>query len=543
MEEVSMAVTPSVTRDAPIVAPDRQVVSNLGIGRKTFSRIPTVLEMPNLVQVQVESFDWFIREGLKELLEEISPITDHHKKMELSISDPRFDEPWQRMPKGEEQERAKVDPRVAENYCRERDITYASPLRVSARLLLRETGEIKETGPEGIFLGDFPMMTTDGTFIINGAERVVVSQLVRSPGVYFERSPDPATGKLLSTAKLIPNRGAWLEFESSNRDVISVKVDRKRKMPVTILLRAIGIERDEDLLDIFAGVDTNPDHHFIATTIDKEPTKTREEALIELYRSLRPGDPPPRDKASSLLENLFFNERRYDLARVGRYKLNGRLHAERVGTDQELTTRILTQDDLIEIIREMIRLNNELGQPDDIDHLGNRRIRAVGELIQMHVRTGFQRLERGIRERMTIQDPETVTPQGLISTTRPVMAAVREFFGGSQLSQFMDQTNPLAELTHKRRLSALGPGGLSRDRAGFDVRDVHPSHYGRICPIETPEGPNIGLIGSLATYGKINQYGFIETPYRRVISTINLNDPVIDPIGHVLREDAVAPAG
>src|SRR5215211_3980196 len=537
-----MAVTNSIeTVVTPVVSGDRQVVSNVGIGRKTFSRIPTVLEMPNLVQVQIESFNWFVREGLRELLEEISPITDHHKKMELSIFDPRFDEPWQRMPKGEEQERAKLDPRIAENYCRERDITYASPLRVSAKLLMRETGEIKETGPDGIFLGDFPMMTTDGTFVINGAERVVVSQLVRSPGVYFERTPDPATGKLLSTAKLIPNRGAWLEFESSNRDVLSVKVDRKRKMPVTILLRAIGIERDEDLLEIFAGVDTNPDHHFIATTMDKEPTKTKEEALIELYRRLRPGDPPTRDNATSLLDNLFFNERRYDLARVGRYKLNGRLHSERAETENEITSRILTQEDLAEIIREMIRLNNGIGEADDIDHLGNRRIRAVGELIQMHVRTGFQRLERGIRERMTIQDPETVTPQGLISTTRPVMAAVREFFGGSQLSQFMDQTNPLAELTHKRRLSALGPGGLSRDRAGFDVRDVHPSHYGRICPIETPEGPNIGLIGSLATYGKINQYGFIETPYRRIVSRISLEDPVIEPVGQILRDDVVHP--
>jgi DNA-directed RNA polymerase subunit beta len=525
----------------PVVAPGRQVISNMGVDRQTYSRIPTVLEMPNLVQVQIESFNWFIREGLKELLDEISPISDHHKKMELSIFEPRFDPPWSRMPKGEDQERAKIDRRVAELWCRERDMTYASPLRISARLVMRETGEIKETGPDGIFLGDFPMMTTDGTFIINGAERVVVSQLVRSPGVYFEREPDPATGKLLTTAKLIPNRGAWLEFETSNRDVISVKVDRKRKMPVTILLRAVGLESDDELRAAFADVDTNEERRYVATTMDKEPTKTREEALIELYRRLRPGDPPTRDNATSLLDNLFFNDRRYDLARVGRYKLNQRLHGERIATESEITSRILTREDLTEIIREMIRLNNGIGEADDIDHLGNRRIRAVGELIQMHVRTGFQRLERGIRERMTIQDPETVTPQGLISTTRPVMAAVREFFGGSQLSQFMDQTNPLAELTHKRRLSALGPGGLSRDRAGFDVRDVHPSHYGRICPIETPEGPNIGLIGSLATYGKINQYGFIETPYRRVVSRINLDDPAIEPIGQTLRDDAVNP--
>jgi DNA-directed RNA polymerase subunit beta len=369
--------------------------------------------------VQIESFNWFIEEGLKELLDEISPITDHHKKMELTFLDYRFDPTWSRLPKGDIQERAKIDSRVAEAYCRERDITYAAPLRIWARLVLRETGEIKETGPDGIFLGDFPVMTTDGTFIINGAERVVVSQLVRSPGVYFERTPDVATGKLLSTAKLIPNRGAWLEFETSNRDVISVKVDRKRKMPVTILLRAIGLESDEQLLEAFADVDTNPDRRFIATTLDKEPTKSREEALIELYRRLRPGDPPTRDNATSLLENLFFNERRYDLARVGRYKLNERLH--RAGREGEIlnASRILTQEDLVEIIREMIRLCNGLGEPDDIDHLGNRRVRAVGELIQMHVRTGFQRLERGIRERMTIQDPETVTPNGLISTTRP----------------------------------------------------------------------------------------------------------------------------
>jgi len=531
----------SVTMLPPVITGGRQVVSNTGINRRTFSRIPTVLEMPNLVQVQIESFDWFLREGLKELLEEISPITDHHRKMELYISEPRFEPPWNRLPTEDLRRRAKADPRVAEIYCRDRDLNYAAPLFVSARLVMRETGEIKETGPDGIFLGDFPMMTTDGTFIINGAERVVVSQLVRSPGVYFEVSQDPTTGKNVSTAKLIPNRGAWLEFETSNRDVISVKVDRKRKMPVSILLRAIGLETDDLLREAFAEVDTHEDRHYIQTTLEKEQTKSRDEALIELYRRLRPGDPPTRDNASSMLENLFFNDRRYDLARVGRHKLNQRLHKDHIGTEQEESTRILTVEDLTEIIREMIRINNGQGFGDDIDHLGNRRIRAVGELIQMHVRTGFQRLERGIRERMTIHDPETVTPQSLISTTRPVMAAVREFFGGSQLSQFMDQTNPLAELTHKRRLSALGPGGLSRDRAGFDVRDVHSSHYGRICPIETPEGPNIGLIGSLATYGKINQFGFIETPYRRVVSSIRLADPLIDPIGHVLRDDAVDP--
>ena len=521
------------------------VLSNTGIDRRSFSRIPTVWEMPDLVQVQIESFEWFKQEGLRELLEEISPISDHHKKMELTFGEYRFDEPWKRLPEHLQQQ-GKDDPRIVEQFCRERDITYASPLRIKAKLRVvnPETGEIREIGAgededSEIFIGDFPLMTTDGTFIINGAERVVVSQLVRSPGVYFDRATDPTTGKLVSTAKLIPNRGAWLEFETSNRDVMSVKVDRKRKMPVTILLRAIGMT-DEELETAFADVDTNPDRPFLRTTLEKDPTREKDEALIELYRRLRPGDPPTRDNATTMLENLFFNDRRYDLARVGRYKLNERLHREK-SDGARLDSRILTREDLIEIIREMIRLGNGLGEPDDIDHLGNRRIRAVGELIQMHVRTGFQRLERGIRERMTIQDPETVTPKGLISTTRPVMAAVREFFGGSQLSQFMDQTNPLSELTHKRRLSALGPGGLSRDRAGFDVRDVHPSHYGRICPIETPEGPNIGLIGSLATYGKINQYGFIETPYRRVISQLVVDDPALPLEGQILRDDAVNP--
>ncbi|HMM42233.1 MAG TPA: DNA-directed RNA polymerase subunit beta, partial [Thermomicrobiales bacterium] len=476
-----------------------QVVSNLGINRRSYARIPTVIEMPNLVQVQIDSFEWFKTEGLRELLQEISPITDYNQKMELHFLDHAFDEP-----------------RATEEVCRERDMTFAAPLRIRVRLIIKETGEIKESD---IFLGDFPMMTAHGTFIINGAERVVVSQLVRSPGVYFELEEDATSGRRLCKAKLIPNRGAWLEFESSNRDVLSVKVDRKRKMPVTILLRAIGYEDDDELSAVFADVDTNPDHQYISSTLEREPTKTREEALVELYKRLRPGDPPTRDNAANLLKNLFFDARRYDLARVGRYKLNKRL-----GREQPLDDRVLSPEDLLEIIRTMIRLNNGNGEPDDIDHLGNRRIRAVGELIQMHVRTGLQRLERGVKERMTIQDIEQVTPNGLISTTRPVMAAVREFFGGSQLSQFMDQTNPLSEMTHKRRLSALGPGGLSRDRAGFEVRDVHHSHYGRICPIETPEGPNIGLIGSLATYGKINEFGFIETPYRRVYSLVELRN-------------------
>ncbi|HET7034700.1 MAG TPA: DNA-directed RNA polymerase subunit beta [Thermomicrobiaceae bacterium] len=497
-------------------ASQRQVLSNLGINRVSFARIPTVLEIPNLVRLQIESFDWFKTEGMRELLEEISPIVDYNGKMELHFLEHRFDEP-----------------RAGEEVCRERDMTYAAPLRIRVRLVIRDTGEIKESD---VFLGDFPVMTPDGTFLINGAERVVVSQLVRSPGAYFELTEDATTGRLLCQTKLIPSRGAWLEFETSNRNVLSVKVDRKRKLPATILLRAIGYADNDEIRALFEDVE-DPEYHYIESTLERDPTRTVEEAQVELYRRLRPGDPPTKENAAALLEGLFFNPRRYDLARVGRYKLNKRL-----GLDISSDTRVLTKQDLIEVIRTMILVNKGEDHPDDIDHLGNRRIRSVGELIQMHVRTGLQRLERGIRERMTIQDIETVTPNGLISTTRPVMASVREFFGGSQLSQFMDQTNPLAELNHKRRLSAMGPGGLSRDRAGMDVRDVHHSHYGRICPIETPEGPNIGLMGSLATYGKINTYGFIETPYRRVYSVV---DARLKPgllVGQMSREDVKNPA-
>ncbi len=491
--------------------------------RRSFGKIPAVLEMPHLVQIQLDSFRWFLEEGMKELLAEISPITDFTgKSMELSFLDFEFGEA-----------------RYSEGECRERDMTYSVPLRVKTRLLIKETGEIKDSE---IFMGDFPMMTRDGTFIINGAERVVVSQLVRSPGIYFTATEDPSTGRHLFAAKLIPNRGAWLEFETSNRDILSVKVDRKRRMPVTILLRALGYGTDEQLMDLFKEIDTDDHHRYIAATLDKEPMKGttdekkgRDEALLELYKRIRPGDPPTRENAENLLKNLFFYARRYDLAKVGRYKLNKRL-----GEDAANETRVLTHEDIIKIVSTMIRLNNGVGEPDDIDHLGNRRIRAVGELIQMQVRAGLARMERVVKERMTIQDPETATANALINI-RPVMASVREFFGGSQLSQFMDQTNPLAELTNKRRLSALGPGGLSRDRAGFDVRDVHHSHYGRICPIETPEGPNIGLIGSLATYGRINQYGFIETPYRRVLRVLDMQRDADRLIGQRLAERVVDP--
>jgi DNA-directed RNA polymerase subunit beta len=498
--------------------------------RRSFGKIPAVLEMPHLVQIQLDSFHWFLDEGIQELLDEISPITDFTgKSMELSF--PRDPATNRSFEFGEA--------RFTEAECRERDMTYSVPLRVRTRLLIKETGEIKDSE---IFLGDFPMMTRDGTFIINGAERVVVSQLVRSPGIYFTATEDPSTGRRLYAAKLIPNRGAWLEFETSNRDILSVKVDRKRRMPVTILLRALGYGTDEQLLDLFKEIDTNEQHRYIAATLDKEPMKGttdekkgRDEALLELYKRIRPGDPPTRENAENLLKNLFFFARRYDLAKVGRYKLNKRL-----SLDPSNDTRVLTNEDITKIVTTMIKLNNGEGEPDDIDHLGNRRIRAVGELIQMQVRAGLARMERVVKERMTIQDPETATANALINI-RPVMASVREFFGGSQLSQFMDQTNPLAELTNKRRLSALGPGGLSRDRAGFDVRDVHHSHYGRICPIETPEGPNIGLIGSLATFGRINQYGFIETPYRRVLRILDLQRDADRLVGQTLSERVVDP--
>ncbi len=485
-----------------------------GGGRLSFARIADVMHIPNLIQVQRDSFRWFQEEGLKELFAEISPIQDFTgRNLELTFESYRFDEP-----------------KCSEQECRERDMTYAAPLRVRARLHIKQTGEIKE---QDIFMGDFPLMTENGTFVINGAERVVVSQLVRSPGVYFTVEEDPSSGRALCMGKLIPNRGAWLEFETSNRDVLSVKVDRKRKIPVTTLLRAIGFGGDEQLLDLYQDVDNDQEHRYIQTTIEKDVARSTEEALLEFYRRLRPGDPPNPENARNLLNSLFFNFRRYDLGRVGRYKLNRRL-----SLDIPTTERVLTPQDLTEIVKKMIQINNGQGRPDDIDHLGNRRVRAVGELIQNQFRVGLLRMERVVKERMTIQEAEQATPAGLINI-RPVVAAMREFFGGSQLSQFMDQTNPLAELTHKRRLSALGPGGLSRDRAGFEVRDVHHSHYGRICPIETPEGPNIGLIGSLATYGQINQYGFIDTPYRKVYRRVS-NDPS-STVGKYLRQRIADP--
>jgi DNA-directed RNA polymerase subunit beta len=475
--------------------------------RKRYARIPEVLPVPNLIELQLESFRWFIDKGLRELFDEISPIKDFTGKvMELQFLDYEFGEP-----------------KYSEEECRTKDLTFSRPLYVNVELLIKETGEIQR---QRVYMGDYPWMTDLGTFVVNGAERVVVSQLVRSPGVYYSELEDPGSGRMLFSAKVIPNRGAWLEFETNNKDQLWVKVDRKRKIAATTLLRAVGYETNDEIGALFAPVDLDPEHPFIANTLDKDVTRTPAEALIEVYKKLRPGDPPTGDNARALVEGLFFNFRRYDLGRVGRYKFNKKLDgaAARMGIELDRESRTITREDIAAIVGHLVECNRGLHPKDDIDHLGNRRIRANGELIQNAFRIGLLRMERVVRERMTIQEIDKATPNALINI-RPVVAAMKEFFGGSQLSQFMDQTNPLAELTSKRRLSALGPGGLSRERAGFDVRDVHHSHYGRICPIETPEGPNIGLIGSLATYGRINSYGFIETPYRRVKRTVGWDDP------------------
>ncbi|HEX8941153.1 MAG TPA: DNA-directed RNA polymerase subunit beta [Candidatus Limnocylindrales bacterium] len=477
--------------------------------RKRYARIPEALDIPNLIELQLNSFQWFVDKGLRELFDEISPIKDFTGKvMELQFLDYEFG-----------------TPKYSELECRTKDLTFSKPLYVNVELLIKETGEIQR---QRVYMGDYPWMTDQGTFIINGAERVVVSQLVRSPGVYYalDEALYQQTGRELFTGKVIPNRGAWLEFETAKTDQLFVKVDRKRKVAATTLLRAVGYETNDEISALFAAVDSDPEHQYIATTLERDLTHTQQDALIEVYKKLRPGDPPTGDNARQLVESLFFNFRRYDLGRVGRYKFNKKLApvAERMGIELPRDERIITREDIAAIVGHLIELNRGLGARDDIDHLGNRRIRANGELIQNAFRVGLLRMERVVRERMTIQEIDKATPNALINI-RPVVAAMKEFFGGSQLSQFMDQTNPLAELTSKRRLSALGPGGLSRERAGFDVRDVHHSHYGRICPIETPEGPNIGLIGSLATYGRINQFGFIETPYRKVKRTIAWDDP------------------
>ncbi|MCL2436813.1 MAG: DNA-directed RNA polymerase subunit beta, partial [Clostridiales bacterium] len=566
------------------------------LGRKTrisYSKIKEVADMPNLIQLQTESYDWFIKEGLREVFDDISPIKDYAGNLVLEFIDYSVSDP----PKYEQEE------------CKERDVTYAAPLKVRVRLVNKETGEVKE---QEVFMGDFPLMTEKGTFIYNGAERVIVTQLVRSPGPYYDVTVDKSNNKLFSTT-IIPNRGAWLEYETDSNEIISVRVDRTRKQPVTTLLRALGFGTDQEILDIF-GNDKR-----LNRTLEKDATDNYEEGLKEIYKKLRPGEPPTVESARSLLESLFFDPKRYDLAKVGRYKYNkklglsnriidtvaaedvydpntGELLVEKgqkisrekgfavenagvkhvfvngksgdnavtkvIGNNfvelssyldfdisdvkipnkvyypvlkeileknsdndsikealmarkNELSPKNIIIDDIVASVSYILNLNHGIGNVDDIDHLGNRRLRTVGELLQNQFRIGLARMERVVKERMTIQDIEVTTPQALMNI-RPVTAAIKEFFGSSQLSQFMDQTNPLAELTHKRRLSALGPGGLSRERAGFEVRDVHHSHYGRMCPIETPEGPNIGLIGSLTTYGKINEYGFIETPYRLV---------------------------
>ena len=484
-------------------------------GRISYARIDKKIdgvshekfEIPNLIELQLDSFAWFVEKGLRELFDEISPIKDFTGKvMELQFLDYEFGAP-----------------KYSEAECRTKDLTFSKPLYVNVELLIKETGEIQR---QRVYMGDYPWMTDQGTFVINGAERVVVSQLVRSPGVYYSKTEDPASGRMLFSAKVIPNRGAWLEFETNKLDQLWVKVDRKRKIAATTLLRAVGYEQNDEIAALFTAVDIDPEHPFIAATLDKDLTRTQAEALIEVYKKLRPGDPPTGDNARQLVESLFFNFRRYDLGRVGRYKFNKKLDpvTTRLGVELPREGRTITREDIAAIVGHLIECNRGLHPKDDIDHLGNRRIRANGELIQNAFRIGLLRMERVVRERMTIQELDKATPNALINI-RPAVAAMKEFFGGSQLSQFMDQTNPLAELTSKRRLSALGPGGLSRERAGFDVRDVHHSHYGRICPIETPEGPNIGLIGSLATYGRINSYGFIETPYRKVKRTIGWDDP------------------
>ena len=519
---------------------------------KTYARIADVYELPRLIEIQLKSFEWFIGDGLKDLFDEITPIESFNGSLALHFPSAKPESHQFKLGYRFE------EPKYVIKECLERDLTYAKPLHVRVVLINRETGENVESE---IFMGDLPWMTENGTFIINGTERVVVSQLIRSPGVYFDADEDPATGRLLAQAKLIPDRGAWMEFETRKSDYLTIKFNRKRTIPVTILLRAMAAVddglaasvksawdkevspilttgSDEELIELFKEADTNPDHRYIEATLRQEPDwpgkegrSVAEEAMLEFYKRMRPGDPPTLDNAREYLVSQLFDQRRYDLERVGRYKLNQRL---RLDEYIPRTHRTITRYDVVKLVETMIRINNGSDQPDDIDHLGNRRVKTVGELIQNKLRVGLRRMERVVKERMSIRESDSLTPVTLINI-RPVVAAVREFFGSSQLSQFMDQTNPLAELTHKRTLSALGPGGLRRERAGFDVRDVHHSHYGRICPIETPEGPNIGLIGRLASYGKVNDYGFIETPYRKVTREVpNKADKLV---GHILRDD------
>ena len=507
--------------------------------RKNFARIPVKLNLPDLIEVQLDSFERLKREGLADLFHEVSPIESYNKGMKLYFPS--------RSPESE-QWGLKYwfgEPKHSIDECVERDLTYASPLYVS---VLLAGADVSEPMKQDIFLGDFPEMTDKGTFIINGTERVVVSQLIRSPGVYFEAPVDRATGRALAMAKLIPDRGAWMEFETRKSDYIILKFNRKRTVPITVFLRALAVVddgngesllqtgTDEEIISLFRDVDNNPERMFIASTLRQEPEwdlsgghTIAEAALIEFFRRMRPGDPATLENAREFLEEQLFDQRHYDLERVGRYKLNQKLDLE-----VPIPHRNVTKDDIVRLVRRMIQINNGVEKPDDIDHLGNRRVKTVGELIQNKLRIGLRRMERVIKERMSIRDQEQLSPVTLVNI-RPVVAALREFFGSSQLSQFMDQTNPLAELRHKRTLSALGPGGLRRERAGFDVRDVHHSHYGRICPIETPEGPNIGLIGRLASFARVNEYGFIETPYRKVFNSLPCDDPKL--LGRAVKED------
>ncbi|MGB3713546.1 MAG: DNA-directed RNA polymerase subunit beta [Candidatus Promineifilaceae bacterium] len=510
---------------------------------KSYARTTDPLELPTLIDIQLNSFEVFRNESLAELFEEISPIVSFNGDLSLYFpsNHPEVE--------GFDLKYWFEEPKYNVDECVERDMSYAAPLYV--KVVLYST-DLDQPIAQDIFMGDFPMMTPSGTFIINGTERVVVSQLIRSPGVYFEVQEERTTGRPLAMAKLIPDRGAWMEFETRKTDYLTVKFNRKRTVPITLFLKALaGVDdllgdtlikegTDEEILKLFEDVDTDPEHVYIQGSIEQEPAwdpdkPIAEQALIEFYKRMRPGDPPTLDNAKQYMVEQLYDQRRYDLARVGRYKLNKRLNLEEIIPE---THRTLTQHDIIRLVKRMILINNAQIGPDDIDHLGNRRVKTVGELLQAKLRVGLRRMERVVRERMSIRDVETLTAVTLINI-RPVVAAIREFFGSSQLSQFMEQANPLAELTHKRTLSALGPGGLRRERAGFEVRDVHHSHYGRICPIETPEGPNIGLIGRLATYGRVNSYGFIETPYRRVINTIAGDEKGL--AGHDAIENIVDP--
>tara|TARA_B100001964_G_scaffold103973_1_gene116180 strand:- start:2719 stop:6633 length:3915 start_codon:yes stop_codon:yes gene_type:complete len=519
---------------------------NTSSREKSYARISYNYSLPRLIEMQLDSFVWLQAEGLAELFDEISPIISFNGGMKLYFPG---DTPES---KDFKLKYWFMDSKWDQAECLDRDLTYSAPLYVKVLLV---GDDVPEPITSDIFLGDFPLMTEEGTFIINGTERVVVSQLIRSPGVYFEAQTDPVSGRVMSSAKLVPDRGAWMEFETKKSDYLTVKFNRKRTIPVTVLLRAMaaiddGIEKslinegtDEELFRIFAKVDTDEEREYILASMKQEPewdfSKKRtiaQESLIEFFRRMRPGDPATLDNAREFMEQQLCDHRRYNLARVGRYKLNQKLgHGRHV----PLTHRTVTSYDLVQLITRMIDINNGVVSADDIDHLGNRRVKTVGELVQNKLRVGLRRMERVVRERMSIRDQDTLSPINLINI-RPVVSAVREFFGSSQLSQFMDQTNPLAELRHKRTLSALGPGGLRRERAGFDVRDVHHSHYGRICPIETPEGPNIGLIGRLASYAKVNPFGFIETPYRKVVKEMNANDKAL--IGRTVRENVNDPS-